>query len=497
MALGKWKIKSIVNGAVLAVLCGSCVCLCLIAKKVNDTFGLINPSQLFFHLALPVEQADINGALGQLYRICWLSAIAVLLFIAVFLIIFRIIENFYPQKLPFVLALLYTLTGLGVVLAVDYFNEYIPFVDGIKFYCCESKMFENEFYQPLPGKLRFCKKRNCILIVVESLEETYSITEAVGADRIPGLTELKGENLSFDRRVQCNGTGWTIAALVNIFYGVPQLPLHGSHFANQGNTRRYQVPSIFDYFAAGGYNCTYMQGGHMEFAGKKYLFEDKPQIKVISFDQLCKDGKYVSNAEPFEWGVDDAVLFDNMKKECLLLAEQQKPFFMAALTLNTHGPNGYLHPENKNYSGDFFAEVLRITDKRIIDFVNWVKLQKFAADTTIILVSDHLAMNNSFMDELRRYGGEGVYSNKRRTYNCFINPCMQPQKRTDRLFAAFDLMPTVLHAAVAEWDSDRLHFGVSLFGKAPTVLEKYGIGTYEKESLKRSGKYMQLFSFLP
>ena len=230
----------------------------------------------------------------------------------------------------------------------------------------------------------------------------------------------------------------------------------------------------------------------MEFAGKKHLFSNRPHIKIISFKELSKDKKYLTNPRPFIWGVDDSVLLNNLKTECLLQCKTGKPFFIAALTVNTHFPNGYLPPganAKKEYS---YPEVVKYTDRQLANFVKWVKEQSFANDTTLIIVGDHLSMPTSLTPGLEKYG-KSTYPSKRKTYNCFINSVPIPEKRSGRFFSTFDLMPTILHAAGAEWGSDRLHLGVSLFGKTPTLLEKYGIKQYETESLKFSKKYLQLF----
>ena len=488
--------ENILHAIVISAMSACSLCFFFIAGMVNNTFGRINPSQLFFHLAMPVKQADVNGAVKQIIGIfCCSLGIAIIIYFVLWSI-FKWIDRCRFVKKSHLQVFLYIFAGVCLMAAGDYFNEYIPFKSGIDFYCFESKMIENEFFQPLPGELRFLQKRNCIVIVMESVEETFSKPDVVGGNMIPELMRIKEKNLSFDRRVQCNGTGWTIAALVNIFFGIPQLPLHGLYFANAGNNRRYKLPSIFDYFLQGGYSCTYMQGGYMEFAGKEYLFEDHPGVKIVAFDELSGEDDYISNRAPFEWGVDDGVLFKKIKEECLRLSEQNQPFFLVALTLDTHGPNGYLPPEHLQKEKDFFAEVLRVADYRISNLINWIKSQSFAENTTIIIVSDHLAMSNSFMSKLRKFSDD-VLCEKRKTYNCFINSAVHPKKKDGRLFAAFDLMPTILHAAGAQWGSNRLHLGVSLFGDTPTILEKYGIEYYEKESLKRSDKYLKMFDVSP
>ena len=131
-------------------------------------------------------------------------------------------------------------------------------------------------------------------------------------------------------------------------------------------------------------------------------------------------------------------------------------------------------------------------DKRICDLVKYIQEQKYAENTTIIIVGDHISMSNQLRNELDKYNGEGGPCGRRRAYNCFINPARKRENSSERKYSAFDLMPTILHAMGAEWGSDRMNLGVSLFGNTPTLLEKYGIEQYQKQSLMYSPKYVEL-----
>lgn len=465
-----------------------------VATLSFDKFGYVSSSQLMFHLLVPKNQINADSFIHELKLFLLLAFCSAIVAVMLFFLLFRSLKRWKISFFHNTVLALYCAAGLSLTISLFYFNDYLPLKSLLYFLDWKSDMIDKNFHDLPMEKVSFKEKRNCILLIAESLESTFAVPEAAGKNFIPRLDDLQKNNLFFDRRVQCNGTGWTIASLINIFYGIPQLPLYNGNEENGNNRRSFRLPSIYNYFLAAGYQCGYMQGGDIAFSGKNQLFINLPEVKVTGYTQLSQDPAYRAASKHFEWGVDDEILFANLQRECTRLANDERPFFLAVLTLDTHFPNGFLRDASKVGENEYFAEVLRLTDNRICDFVNWVKKQKFAENTTVIIVGDHLAMDNDMIKKLNAFNGSDQIAGKRKTYNCFINPTRMPVKSDNRIFTAFDLMPTILHAAGAEWGSDRLHCGVSLFGNTPTLMEKYGIGYYEKESLKKSDKYISILT---
>lgn len=462
------------------------------AQLISDCFGHLSVSQLFFHLIVPMKRAETAVFMNKLNMVFVLTACILAAALVLFYFAFKFILK--SRKKTFILQTFWIITGVVTIISYALFNEKIPFSDFLNM-VQSTEMFTEHFANVPVKQVKFPVKRNVILLIVESLEESYEHSEVAGENLIPELTNIRKQNLSFSRQVQPNGTEWTLAALAGIFYGIPQLPLVNMVWANQENNRSYNCNSIFHYFLDAGYNCTYMQGGHMSFAGKSNLFINLPEVNIISYDQLCKDPVFQKNTKPFSWGVDDEVLFRHLYKETERCAAGDKPFFISLLTLDTHEPNGYIPPDRFSEEDSFYAQVMKNADRRISEFVKWVSRQEFAKDTTLIIVGDHLAMKNEFLSSLRKFNGGNIINGKRRAYNCFINPAKNPAKSENRIFSAFDLMPTILHAAGAEWGTDKMNLGVSVFGEIPTLLEKNGIGWYETHSRRFQKKYIDLLEF--
>ena len=128
-----------------------------------------------------------------------------------------------------------------------------------------------------------------------------------------------------------------------------------------------------------------------------------------------------------------------------------------------------------------YANSFHCSDNKIYEFINWIKKQDFYEDTTIVIVGDHLTMQ------------EGFYSsnsdNDRYLYNVFINSSMDTDNSKNRSFSVFDLYPTTLAAMGATIDGNKLGLGVNLFSEEETLLEKMELKDLNSELVKKSDFY--------
>ena len=109
-----------------------------------------------------------------------------------------------------------------------------------------------------------------------------------------------------------------------------------------------------------------------------------------------------------------------------------------------------------------------------------MKKQDFYKDTVIVIVGDHLTMQEGFYPTK---GEEGRY-----LYNVFIHSSVSGNNK-NRLFTHFDLYPTTLAAMGAEIEGDKLGLGVNLFSGEETLLEKLGYETLNAELVSKSDFY--------
>lgn len=149
--------------------------------------------------------------------------------------------------------------------------------------------------------------------------------------------------------------------------------------------------------------------------------------------------------------------------------------------MDTHFKDGYLDEDCINKYETNLSNVYACSSKRVNDFINWIKSNDFYKNTTIVVLGDHLTMQNSY------YNG---YKNFNRTiYNAFINSKQKEQNNKNRHFNNFDLYPTILASLGFEIEGNKLGFGTNLYSGEKTLSEKLGSSYVDKELLKRNQFY--------
>jgi len=351
-----------------------------------------------------------------------------------------------------------------------------------------TTLFEDHYRTLTPEEVVFPeRKRNVILLLVESAENTFNDESIFGEKIMPKLYELQQQGASFNNLIPSCKDGWTFGALINYLFGMPvATPLP----ANDNGVAKILpgAVSLLEIFEHNGYDIEFALGSDSSFAGKRMLFNThlrSPKIYDFPYFKIADpEGVAARMASPkYRWGVNDAYLYDWLKNH-LTAKDKTEPFFLIALTVNTHPPDGEMEELwnfNRQDSRDVFAEA----DVMAHDFVRWVEAQDFAADTTIIVLGDHPFMSGTL----------GPYdlpeTRKRYVYNAFLNlPEHLEAAGPSRDFASFDLAPTILESAGATLPDRRFGLGVSLFAPdLETFFERFGVDYYNDEIGKTSALY--------
>ena len=358
----------------------------------------------------------------------------------------------------------------------------------------KSSFIESNYADPQATKLTFPEeKRNLIYIFLESMESTFADTSAGGNvtdNLIPELTELAEQNVSFSldgkRGAYCyGGTGWTAASLFAQTSGViMKVPLNFDNYATDG-TYMPGITTLGDILADAGYEQSVLFGSDAGFGARDVYFTEHGNYNIIDHISLMEDGKLEDGYHVW-WGFEDQKLFDFAKEEILRLSETGKPFNFTTLTADTHFPDGYeceLCPDKYEQQ---YSNVISCSSRQVYDFINWIKEQPFYENTTIILSGDHLTMDPEFLNTIN-----GGYV--RTTYNCIINPAVQPARELGREFATFDMFPTTLAALGVSIEGDKLGLGVNLFSNVNTLTEEYGYDKLDDILSKASDFYIETF----
>ncbi len=353
----------------------------------------------------------------------------------------------------------------------------------------DSKMIEENYTDGSKVNITFPeKKQNLILIYSESMENAVISKDAGGGWNytiMPELEDIAKNNINFSDTdkvggfKQLDGTSWTIAGMAASQSG---LPLKG--FVNNDYKSEDFLDGAYalgDVLRKEGYNLEILMGSEAEFGGKKQFYDKHGQYDIFDFNHACNTGRY-NREDKVWWGYDDSHLFEWSKEEALKLAEQDKPFGIVVETVNTHYRNGYLESSAPLKYDTQYENVYSHSSQQIGDFVNWVKEQDFYNDTTIVILGDHLGMQDNF------YTDSMVEDYDRTVYNAIINSRTEATNHKNREFSTFDMYPTILASLGAEIEGNKLGLGVNLYSGEKTLLEKLGF-EYVDEELKKNSTF--------
>lgn len=355
-----------------------------------------------------------------------------------------------------------------------------------------SNFYEQNYVIPQHTKITFPKhKRNLVLIFMESMEATYAKTpkhDYFDADLIPELHMLAKQNINFSDNEylggswQIDGTQWTQAGLFAQTCGLPiQLPINDANFFHPKESFYPNAWCLYDILRDQGYNQSVLIGSNGEFAGMNRFVETHGQQKLLDILYYAKrDGIKVSFEKTTK--LPDKQLFVYAKEELTELAAQHKPFVFTFMTLDTHygtakfadGICTRKYGENNN-----IKNVVSCASYQIGEFVNWLKTQDFYSDTVVVLLGDHLTMNNFFTSDMDRH-----------PLNIFVNSPVGADHTKGRVFTPFDIYPTIVESLGAKISGHRLGLGTSLFSDIPTLTEgKISVEEMDTEVRKSSRLY--------
>lgn len=322
------------------------------------------------------------------------------------------------------------------------------------------------------------KRRNLIVLYLESIEKEYGNYDGKGTNLIPALTDLAAKNISFDDFHQLSYANATISAQAAglCAVGYKAEPDIRNLRAILNNTLNNAV-CYSDILADAGYNTYFMKGALLEFSGTGDLVKQHGFSKAEGFNELKKRLNINNNER--EWGINDRLMYSEAKKQISKLGQEAKPFLVVLTTLDTHSPMTFdkYCPTEYNDARD----VIKCADILAADFVRWVQEQDFYQNTTIIIIGDHIALEDNVPD----------YSpKKRQIFNVVINPIagLTPEQHQ---WTTLDIAPTTLEAI--GYNSPLFGLGRSLWQKEPTLYEKYG-DDLDLEFSKNSKFYKKLNS---
>ena len=341
-----------------------------------------------------------------------------------------------------------------------------------------AEVFDQYYVDPSTANITFPEeKKNLIYIFMESMEISAA-DESVGGGKtfnaIPELTDLALANNCFNGASSTtlnggipltNGT-WTIAGIVSQTSGLP-LKLSNSFSNQRGNISEFLpgAMTLGDILEQQGYNQEFLLGSDAEFGNRREYFTQHGNYTIHDYYWAKNQGLIPWNYFVW-WGYEDAKLFEFAKTDASQLAEQEQPFNLTILTVDTHFTNGWLCEDCPDTYADQYSNVLACSSKKVSEFVQWVQQQPWGKDTVIVLSGDHLCMDDNYYSDMPQ-------GYQRKTYVNIINGAKQkPEEK--RTFATIDMFPTTLSALGAEIEGDRLGVGTDLYSDTQTLVELKG-----------------------
>lgn len=487
------KILRIIGTVIAALLSVTAALLCSSIAWMFDTWQNLSMDELMYQLNAPIQ-----GTNDELLRDYFNSCVAVAV-IVLFLMIFLFV-GFWKRKKIYAFIMVTSIAG-ALGLSAHYVQLLWSNLD-ISSYASNqstySTFIEDNYANPREVGLTFPEqKRNLIYIFLESMETTYADVDNGGAfevNYIPELTRLAQENEDFSGEEKAlnggyslPGSTWTIAGMFSQTAGIPlSISIEGNSMDTQESFFPDAV-TIGDVLAAQGYSQTLLIGSDATFGGRRLLFTEHGNYDMIDYNYAHDNAMIPEDYKVF-WGYEDEKLFGFAKEKLLELSEEESPFNLTMLTVDTHFEDGYACEEcGDKYGDDQYANVIACSSRQVAEFVSWIQRQSFYENTTIVISGDHPTMDSNFCENVDE-------DYVRRVYTTYINSAVEPTTQANRSYTTLDDYPTTLAAMGVEIEGNRLALGVNLFSEELTLLERYGLETTAQELSKKSKLMEQLAS---
>ena len=469
----------------------------------REAFGKVTGDQLIINLTSPTEGTEssvyTDGFEGPVFNTMLATTVfSVILFAKVNIEYItkektKVIFNELAKRIVcFVLAVACIISG------VNFGIQQFRLEKVYNAYVAKSDIIEKNYADPETVKVTFPeKKRNLIHIYLESMEVSFLSKELGGymkKNLMPNLTKLAENGIVFsdtDKKFggpkYGTGTQWSIASMVNQTSGLP-MKAPGMHngYGAEGNF----LPGAYtlgEMLEKEGYEQTVMIGASARFGGLGYYYQTHGNWKMMDYDYALEHNMIPKGYKVW-WGFEDDKLYEFAKEEITRMYKTGKPFNFTMENADTHRPGGYITPGKETPFKNHYANAIWNSDRDVYSFVKWIMEQPFYENTTIVLIGDHISMETEFFKFYKFKDYE------RKQFNLILNPDpsvanVDESKTRNRLWANWDMYPTIVSSIGGKIEGEKLGIGTNLFSGQKTIFEENKVVPTNKELEKKSKLY--------
>lgn len=386
-----------------------------------------------------------------------------------FIIIFPICYLFLNIWKRFIISLLFCF----IIVYISGYIHYTIYTNS------DSTLYEDHYVSIDEIDIKFPeKKRNLILIYLESFESNFALAKHYQKNLIPNLSKLQQEGEYSKNHHSLTGSDYSIASIVASQCGIPLRFIQDRDIWSS----RYFLPQavcFVELLKREGYQTTIIKAADIKFTNADLFSLSHGYNEAMGVDEILAtipQEEHASHMGTFE-GVKDKTLLDFAKKK-LESFDKDKPFMLTLFSLDTHTP-GYFSDNTCSHEFNDLRDIFMCSDKTIYEFISWLKESPYWENTTVVVLGDHLLPSR-----IKTIGRP-----KRGIYNVFLNLPDNLKIDKNKDFSTYDLAPTILESLNVKMSPRGFGLGRSMFNSADTLVAKLGKNNFKILLKKKSEIY--------
>ena len=454
--------------------------LILLPFWFKKKFGVVYFDQLIFHLELffkgnLVADAQVQKSLYKWLIISSITSTCLYLFLK---------KKFLKKNLKKIKEL--SLFFLLFILSLAYNTALFKSITFNK-----NDFIEKNYYFDEPINVQN-KKKNLILIYVESFDQIFADKKKYGSNLLQPLYNLKVDANEMKNFYQIPGYSFTINSLVATQCGIPAKPIGFFKASSLKNIKNFlpNIKCLGDYTNDLNYKNLFITSDEIENFGVKYFLLNHNYLESNIYD-VKKLKKLGYETSKLAWrgnknkngGMHDDVLFDASYDIIKNNLSNLEPFFLSIYTLDTHSPRGYPNPKCLKSMFDDPEIEKKFTIKNSVictvsalsQFIS--KISDLNEPIDIIILGDHAYPSS---DE-----------SKSKIFNKFIlNNKTEFNRET---MNHLDFFPSLLHVLGYKFKQNRLALGFNIFDEINLDFYNQYIFNLDKKLSGKSKKYLSFW----